>query len=684
MDFFEAQDRARSRTKLLVLYFALALILIVTAVYFAVTAGVFVYRHQTGAEVAPDLFSGLRLAWTAGIVLPLVAFGSLWRIIQLKRKGGAGVAEALGGRKVNLATKRPEERKLINVVEEMAIASGVPVPAVYLLDAEPGINAFAAGFELDDAAVGVTRGAIEQLDRAELQGVIAHEFSHILNGDMNLSTKLSGWIFGIVMLTLLGRGFWALISGGSGSRGRHRRGVFVGGGSRRGGGGGNTRGNGGALILAIILVAVLVTIIGFIGEFFARLIQAAVSRQREYLADASAVQFTRNPGGIGNALRRIGGTPARSRVGHPNASEFAHAFFSKSLKSEVAFLATHPSLKQRIGRILEDWQGDYLEPRPRPKPKKSPPPKREPKRAFGPAIAPEARDGGAFLQQMLTAGIFMKSLGQLKEQGRTYAEGVRKKLEDAFPDLFDEVDQSPLTILALLFHKDEQATDRQRQVLEEYLPDWAAEVPPRADELRPLARAERLILLEMMAPRLPDALVAEERDDFIACVENLVHADDKVSPFEMASLQIVRRRLRNRNGDAPSRPDAGRVVEAGRTLATRLARETKLQIDRTDTVLREASRLAPYFTNQLTPTETIDFEALESAFEVLAQVPFGIRKQFLQICERIVAADQKATLDEVELLRAIAIGIGVPSAPIFPREDASTAPVSEDPSANHD
>jgi len=674
MDFFEAQDQARSRTKLLIAYFAAAVLLIVTAVYLAVTAGVFYLHHKTGGTVPPEIFSGPRLAWTAGIVIPLVGLGSLWRITQLKRKGGAGVAEAMGGRKVNPSTKRPEERKLINVVEEMAIASGVPVPAVYLMDGEAGINAFAAGFGPDDAAVGATRGAIEQLDRDELQGVIAHEFSHILNGDMNLSTKLGGWIFGIVMLTLLGRGFWALIKGGSGSGGRRGGGVYVGGGGRsRGGGGksgGDSKGGAGALILAIILVAVLITVIGFIGEFFARLIQAAVSRQREYLADASAVQFTRNPEGIGNALRRIGGKGSGSRVTHPHASEFAHAFFSKSLKSEVSFLATHPPLERRIGRILKDWQGDYLEPRPRPKPKRRPG-KKKPKERFidfGGAIGPDAKGGAGRFQRMLTAGLFMKCLGQMREQGRAYAESTRKKLQNALPELFDETDDSPVAILALLYQKDDAVAAKQRDILGDQLPDFAGAVSACAGQVRALERAERLVLLEMMAARLPDALVAGEREHFIACVEALVEADDKVSPFEIACLQVVRRRLRNDSAYAPARQGGRSIVDAARTLATRLAAETKLESTRTEAVLQSASRQAPYFMNQLAPAESTSFEALEEAFNVLARTPFGIRKQFLEVCERIAAADEQATLDEVELLRAIAIGIGVPAAPIFPED----------------
>lgn len=662
MDFFEAQDQARARTKLLVFYFTLALILIVTAVYCAVTAGLYFYHLKVESKSTPEFLSGLRLAWTAGIVIPVIALGSLWRITQLHRTGGAGVALAMGGRKINPATKRPHERKLMNVVEEMAIASGTPVPEVFLLDSELGINAFAAGFSFDDAAVGVTQGAIDQLDRDELQGVIAHEFSHILNGDMGLSTKLSGWIFGIIMLTVLGRGFWALMSGGSGRR--SGGGIYVGGGRSRGSGGGNSKGNGGALILAIVLVAVLITIIGFIGEFFARLIQAAVSRQREYLADAAAVQFTRNPAGIGNALRRIGGSA--SRIAHPQASEFAHAFFSKSLRSEVSFLATHPPLPKRIQRVLKDWQGDYLRPRPRPKPQLAKSDKPQPKKhSFGHSIGPDGKNHAGEFQQMLTAGLFMKCLGEMREQGRAYAEQTRGKLQNAFPDLFEHVDQSPLAVLALLWQKDHAVAPHQKQLIKEKFPNQEEAVPPLADNLRTLSRGERLIFLEMMASRLPEALLEPEREDFITCIEALAQADNKVSPFEIACLHIVRRHLRKDNAQAPARQEMSAVIAAASTLATRLATETNLDATPIATLLQSASRQAPYFINQLAPAQTTDFYAIEEAFAVMAHTPFDIRKQFLATCERIVAADEKATQDEVELLRAIAMGIAVPAAPIF-------------------
>jgi len=658
MDFFEAQDQARSRTKLLILYFALAVIMIVCAVYLAVTAGVFYYYYEMGEE-PPVFFSAQRMELTALFVVPLIGLGSFWKITQLGRSGGAGVAVALGGRRVEHSTKRPEERKLLNVVEEMAIASGTPVPAVYIMDGEVGINAFAAGLGLEDAAIGVTRGAVEQLDRDELQGVIAHEFSHILNGDMRLSTKLSGWIFGIVMLTLLGRGFWALIKGGSGSGSRTSgRGIYVGTPRARGSSrGGDSKGGAGALIIAVILVAVLITIIGFIGEFFARLIQAAVSRQREYLADAAAVQFTRNPEGIGNALRRIGGAPQYSRVEHPGAGQFAHAFFSKSLRGEVSFLATHPPLGDRIGRVLPNWQGDYLPPRPKAKPKPKKEAKREQKGFFD-----FSGKGDGHLQQALGAGILMKLLGQMPEQGKGFAEATRLKLENLLPEAFDDVAQSPAVVLALLLHDGDAAVE-QRGYLDEHYPEIAEATLAFQSNLQALDRAQRLVLVELMGARLPETLLTDtEKEDFLSAIRFLAQADKEITSFEVACMQVVQRRLFAAHPAVSARPA---ILEAASVLATRLARETRVDGLQTETLLKQASGYSSYFINQLTPTETVDFASLEKAFADLARSPLGVRRQFLQICERIVAADQKATMEEVELLRALAIGLGIPAAPVF-------------------
>lgn len=247
----------------------------------------------------------------------------------------------MGGRAVDFNTLDPAEKQLSNVVEEIAIASGMPVPAVFVLDNEPGINAFAAGWTADNAAIGVTRGALQHLTRAELQGVIAHEFAHIRNGDTKIKTRIIGWVFGIAILTVLGR----LLLESLWFAPRRRR---------------NSKDDNG-LVFALMAAGIGLLIIGSVGTLFARMIQAAVSRQRELLADASAVQFTRDPDGLGEALSKIGGMGGENKIRSAHATEAGHLFFSSPLTSAFA---SHPPLKTRISRLMPSWDGTFHEPDP--------------------------------------------------------------------------------------------------------------------------------------------------------------------------------------------------------------------------------------------------------------------------------------------------------------------------------
>jgi Zn-dependent protease with chaperone function len=273
MDFFEHQEVARRKARLLVFYYLVAVALITVAVYLAVSFAFSLGGESGGGDWA--WWNPVRFLSVLAATGLTVVSGTVYKVSQLAQ-GGEAVAGLLGGRIVPTNTRDASERRLLNVVEEMALASGTPIPRVYVLDEEPAINAFAAGFSTRDAVIAVTRGTLESLNRDELQGVIAHEFSHILNGDMRLNIRLMGVLFGILLIALVGRG--ALHAMG---RGRVR--------SRSGKGGGG--------VAIILLLAVLLMVIGYIGVFFAKLIKSAVSRQREYLADASSVQFTRNPAG---------------------------------------------------------------------------------------------------------------------------------------------------------------------------------------------------------------------------------------------------------------------------------------------------------------------------------------------------------------------------------------------------
>ncbi len=331
MDFFSHQDRARRQTALMLCLFAAAVAAIIAALYKVTGFLLFFKGRSPGFD--PQL-----LGIVAAAVLTLVGLGSLYKIRQLRQGGGAGVAELLGGRLVAADTADGHEQRLLNVVEEMAIASGVPIPAVYVLD-EDGINAFAAGFTSADAVVTVTRGCLRKLGRDELQGVIAHEFSHILNGDMRLNIRLMGVVHGILLIALIGANILRYSFGGSPGVSR----------SRRSGG-------------PFILLAMAMMVIGYIGVFFANLIKAAVSRNREFLADSSAVQFTRNPSGIAGALKKIGGLSAGSEIGNEHAAEASHFYFAKGLGDSLfSIFATHPPLAERVKRLDPGFRGAFPE-----------------------------------------------------------------------------------------------------------------------------------------------------------------------------------------------------------------------------------------------------------------------------------------------------------------------------------
>src|SRR6266436_1996228 len=322
MDFFENQERARRHTKVLVVYLGAAVAMIIVTAY--VVLDLILFQSLTWNT---QMF----LAVAAGTIVT-VSIGSLTKIMDL-RAGGGAVARMMGGRLVPPSPTNSDEQKLRNVIEEMALASGVPVPEIYVIDTESGINAFAAGYGTPDAAVTVTRGCMQLLTREELQGVIGHEFSHILNGDMRLNIRLIGLINGILCLAIVGRVLLSLRS--SRSSNNKIDPLFV--------------------ILGLALIA-----IGGIGVFFGRLIQSAVSRQREFLADASAVQFTRNPLGLAGALKKIGGLGEGSKLSAPEAEEASHLFFANGLsESWLNMFATHPPLEERIRLLDPTFDGKF-------------------------------------------------------------------------------------------------------------------------------------------------------------------------------------------------------------------------------------------------------------------------------------------------------------------------------------
>lgn len=467
MDFFESQDRARRSSRLLVVYFALAVVGIVLSIY--LVAVLLFGTVHVGAEGDVQL-SATTLKWwnpeifgfAAGGTVAAIAIACFWKISAL-RLGGGAVAASMGGRKVLSDTKNSDERRLMNVVEEMAIASGVAVPEVYVMDDEESINAFAAGLSLQDAAVAVTAGCMKKLSRDELQGVIAHEFSHILNGDMRLNVRLVGLLFGILFLTIIGAGLMRVM-------------FFAPRGGR------NEKGGGAAI--AIFAFGIAVYIIGGIGVFFGRLIQSAVSRQREFLADAAAVQFTRNPEGIAGALQKIG--QGSSVVRHHESADIAHFFFASGLSFSLGgMFSTHPPLKRRIKAILPNWDGDMqrpISPAKRPQAAEKPPPKR----------------GGG---DRAVAGGILGRTGALDADSLQHSVAIHAAIAATLLEAVHSPDQAVAVALCLTLDGDSAVRQQQMECIRKAVaPALAAAI----DQLSPMvATAEDpMTLLEMVVPAL--------------------------------------------------------------------------------------------------------------------------------------------------------------------------------------
>lgn len=325
MQYFRHQVEARQLSRRLVLLFALGVVCVtvaISAVMLTLAAtlsnGLFFFR-------LPDLEwlqqHPANVIATVVLVVGIMAVAVLLKRIEL-RDGGGAVARSLGGERISADSSDPLYRRLHNVVEEMAIASGTAVPEVYVLPRESGINAFAAGMTPASAAIAVTRGALELLTRDELQAVVAHEFSHIINNDIRLNFHLIAWLHGLMALSVIARGMLRFAP--SNDRGR------------RGG------------LPAVWIAAFAVMVLGYVGLLFGRLMQAAVARRREMLADASAVQFTRNSEGLRGALLKIAASDAGGQLQEVNTDEVTHLLFFPPAQQ---WFATHPPLKGRIAAL---------------------------------------------------------------------------------------------------------------------------------------------------------------------------------------------------------------------------------------------------------------------------------------------------------------------------------------------
>jgi Zn-dependent protease with chaperone function len=668
MDFFEAQARAKKRTTRLVVLFAFAVLGTILAGYAAalgvkswldsrVPRGSGYVEYQPAATRFEPWQPGLFFAVAAG-TLAVVGLAALWKWNEFSA-GGSAVAESVGARRVPPGSADPQERRLLNVVEEMALASGIPVPATYVLDDEPGLNAFAAGLTTGDAAVCVTRGTLEKLTRDELQGVVGHEFSHILNGDMRLNLRLAAIVFGILVIGLAGRGLlWSL---------RHTRVRST-----------SDSKNSGGIVLALALGGFALMLVGFVGYFFGRLIQAAVSRQREFLADASAVQFTRNPGGIGGALKKIGGYALGSDLLTPRAAEIGHFFFAQGFRTDFAGLwATHPPLAERIRAIEPRWDGEMFDP----------PQVVDVERenflgaGFAPtlpkrfAVAPPPR------RAPIRPAAVVAEIGTLADSHFRAAQDLLAALPAPLRAAARDPAQAPALVYGLLLSDEPALRETQLALVARHGGEETAAAlatllhnvggalaAPRCEtSSQPTSLASheaRLPLLQLALPALR-FLAPSDLDRFLGTLDELVHADGQVTVFEFALQKIVARQLGLSRAPAVATGDLQSFPAVTHEIAvvlSTLARAGARQPAEAAAAFAAGAAQLRVIEGSLAllSADECGLSPLDAALDKLATASPFIKQRLLIAAAQTIATDGTIAPAEAELFRALAAALDVP------------------------
>lgn len=698
MDFFERQEKARSGTKWLVVLLCAAVALTVLTVYVAIAALTHViaifsapfsanWLVRFATHFSADGFLNWELlGWVFVIVMSVILLGSGWKARQLSVGGGA-VAELLGGRLLDLNSDDPDERRLLNIVEEMAIASGLPAPDVYVLDEERGINAFAAGNHPSDAVIAVTFGALKLLTRDEMQGVIAHEFSHILNGDMRLNHRLIGWLHGILGLVIIGRILtWPVLFPMHASARRKES--------------GNERS--GPMLHPLLVLAFLIGsacyVAGLIGAFFARLIKSAVSRQREYLADASAVQFTRNPDGIAGALVKVGGLHRRSVLESARAEEASHLFFSDGMgRRWFKPTATHPPLEERIRRINPQFDGTFP-------------------RVSLERVIRESRITEKYRQEGARPVDFERLASIIGASAAAneiiYAEAARKlgasepvlmnkivigagvfrpeQLEYAaqfvrtLPAPLRAATREPFSAAALVYGMvSSREPDTRTRQLEQLDANAETGIAGEMRRLLPLIDQldERafLSLVDLCLPALRQ-LSAGQYEMFRANLQRLVEEDEQIDLFEyMLERMLVRhldphfrpaaRRVQQYYVLRPLLPDCAVLLSGVARTGHDDAREAEAAF------LVGAAQLEPNL--RFLPLAECNLAQIDSSLQRMAEASPRLRLQILDAVAATVACDGKVQRREAELLRAIADALDAPIPPLVCSPQLASPPSEE-------
>ncbi len=631
MNFYEAQDAAHRRTKWLFVYFVLAVVGIVISLYFVILLGLYFGGFSNVSLWMPNVLMN-----TALIGCALIVCGSVFKSLQLSG-GGDVVARDMGARQIDPNTSDREEKRLVNIVEEMAIASGVPVPQVWVMDDEMSINAFAAGTDPGNAVVCMSRGSLQYLNRAELQGVVAHEFSHILNGDMKMNMRIMGWIFGIMMISLIGRVLMDAIYFTGGSRSRDK--------------------NSGNLGIFILVVGIGLMIVGSIGVVFARMIQAAISRQREYLADASAVQFTREPASIAGALKKIGGMGERMHAS--KAGEASHMFFSDAGLFSFG-MATHPPLDVRIRAVEPDWDGEFsdveLDKIGSLPPRRSQMPARRPSAGMaaglaGAAVAssrptvpppiPQARDVGESDFTQLATG-----------------QQIMKSLDASWIEACHQRESAQALVLGMLLAQDAELHASELSFLTEKLGEDASQLAESwSKKLLGLHSSKKIALIDLCIPSLRN-LSPGEYTRFLDVSRWLISSDGQVDLFEFMLQKVVERHLQSHFNPRGHQKVKYRRIEDLMVEASIIV--TTISSMSAEGEIAEVFASATQGWSQMKLMEPADcgLQSIDAAVQKFDLASPLVKRQLIQMCASAVMFDGEIHSREAEMLRAVADAMG--------------------------
>jgi len=663
MDFFSRQAQARSQTRWIVIAFIVAVLLVVIGLD-VVLFSLFGMVDEQGRSPSPLQFAarnpGVALFCTL-VILGVIGLASLFKAAQL-REGGGVVARTLGGTRVSRDTGDIKLKRLHNVVEEMSIASGVPMPEIYVLEHESSINAFAAGHTPANAAIAVTQGALDNLNRDELQGVIAHEFSHVLNGDMRLNVQLMGWLFGLFVVALVGRTLLRYAPRG-----------------RRAAGG-------------LIAAAVGFAVLGYLGLFFGRMLQAGVSRQRERLADASGVQFTRNPQGLKGALIKIAGVQTGSRITGADAEQAAHMLFAPGLKR---FFQTHPPLAERIRDLDPHFDVKRLPAIAANALKTIPafdaaelsqanvlhvqaPPAEAPTSALtggaptsartaeGETSVPAAQPASAEVPAQ--PGEISGQVGHVETIHVEQARELRLAMPPVLSEFVESSGRARALVLALLLSRNESVRERQLALLANSTNDSemavVRETIPVAESLALMLRLPALLQIFPALRRLPIG----ERQKLAKLADNLIRADARVDVFEFCLAHLLSTLLRD---ELQARVPHGKLSlgEAEPDIQVLFAKLA--DFGATDPKqARMAYEAGMHAVLPMHRPPWVDIEnwpqRLGESLRRLEKLQPFAKKALIEGLVKTIAHDGSLSVPEAELLRTVCAGLHCPLPPLLP------------------